>query len=190
MFSVISSMIHQEEGHHSLRIGSLILHSIGQLLPHQIQTNHFNTEDYIFPVSHLIASVIHNLHVDIQEMSIVLFKSLLFYKVAWEKIKREFPHRLGWYWRMWDISLCQVGFRTSRFYWSHRVLYHRCRYICSISEMEGWPEFSIRVIEDGFEDVVYKDKSPKGRRTCWFLDKLLVLLVKFLHNFIFFGWPV
>ncbi|XP_025084476.1 histone-lysine N-methyltransferase 2C-like isoform X2 [Pomacea canaliculata] len=99
----VASMIHQEEGHHSLRIGSLILHSIGQLLPHQIQTNHFNTEDYIFP----------------------------------------------------------VGFRTSRFYWSHRVLYHRCRYICSISEMEGWPEFSIRVIEDGFEDVVYKDKSPK-----------------------------
>lgn len=46
------------------------------------------------------------------------------------------------------------------------MLYHRCRYICSISEMEGWPEFSIRVIEDGFEDVVYKDKSPKGRRTC------------------------
>lgn len=45
-------MIHQqEEEKRLLRIGSLILHSIGQLLPHQLQTNKFNTRDYIFPVS-------------------------------------------------------------------------------------------------------------------------------------------
>nr|KAG5705670.1 hypothetical protein BaRGS_026609 [Batillaria attramentaria] len=101
--SMVCSMIHRDEGHQSLRIGSLILHSIGQLLPHQIQTNRFNTRDYIFP----------------------------------------------------------VGFRTSRFYWSHRKIYKRCRYVCSIGENEVAPEFSIRIVEEGYEDIVFKDKSPK-----------------------------
>lgn len=101
--SMVCSMIHQEDGKQALRIGSLILHSIGQLLPHQIQTNRFNTRDYIFP----------------------------------------------------------VGFRTSRFYWSHRLIYRRCRYVCSIGENEGVPEFTIRIVEEGYQDVVFKDRSPK-----------------------------
>ncbi|KAL5009713.1 hypothetical protein ScPMuIL_012018 [Solemya velum] len=100
----IASMIHQEDGRHTLRIGSLILHNIGQLLPHQIQTGRFHTRDYIYP----------------------------------------------------------VGFRTSRFYWSMRQLYKRCRYVCSIHDNEGFPEFRVRVVEPGFEDICLKEDTAKG----------------------------
>lgn len=49
------SMVHgQEEGHYILRIGSLTLHSVGQLLPHQLQTGKFHTRDCIYPVSPII----------------------------------------------------------------------------------------------------------------------------------------
>lgn len=100
----VASMIHQEEGHNSLRIGSLILHSIGQLLPHQIQCGKFHNREYIYP----------------------------------------------------------VGFKTSRFYWSYRTLYKRCRYVCSIHDNQGSPEFQIKVVETGQEDIQYKDSSPAG----------------------------
>lgn len=51
---VCYSMVHgQEEGQYILRIGSLTLHSVGQLLPHQLQTGKFHTRDCIYPVSPL-----------------------------------------------------------------------------------------------------------------------------------------
>ncbi|KAK3099196.1 hypothetical protein FSP39_000848 [Pinctada imbricata] len=47
----VANMVHgQEDGNHLLRVGSLILHNVGQLLPHQIQTGKFHTRDYIYPV--------------------------------------------------------------------------------------------------------------------------------------------
>ncbi|XP_070175347.1 histone-lysine N-methyltransferase 2C-like isoform X3 [Littorina saxatilis] len=101
--NIVVSLIHPDDGHFVLRIGSLILHAIGQLLPHQIQTNKFNTREFIYP----------------------------------------------------------VGFRTTRFYWSHRVLYKRCRYLCSITENQGAPEFVICVQEEGHPDVTYRDTSAK-----------------------------
>lgn len=36
---------------YTLRIGSLILHNIGQLLPHQIQSTAFHSRSFIYPVS-------------------------------------------------------------------------------------------------------------------------------------------
>ncbi|XP_059154742.1 histone-lysine N-methyltransferase 2C-like isoform X4 [Physella acuta] len=98
----VASMFHQEDGHCSLRIGSLILHSIGQLLPHQILCGKFNTKDYIYP----------------------------------------------------------VGFRTSRFYWSYYSLYRRSRYICSIHDNEGEPEFRIQIVDSNHEELLFKDTSP------------------------------
>ncbi|CAL8319751.1 unnamed protein product [Arctogadus glacialis] len=38
----------------------------------------------------------------------------------------------------------------------------RCRYVCSVEEREDLPEFSIRVVEQGHEDLVLTDASPKG----------------------------
>ncbi|CAC5360942.1 MLL3 [Mytilus coruscus] len=70
-----------------------------------------------------------------------------------------------------------VGFKSSRFYWSMRRLYKRCRYVCSISDNDGRPEFMIRVVEAGFEDIVMKDSSP---RSVWF--KVLEPLDKMRRN--------
>jgi hypothetical protein len=42
-----------------LRIGSLILHNIGQLLPHQLQSSVFHNRDFIYPVCHIFEISIH-----------------------------------------------------------------------------------------------------------------------------------
>lgn len=39
-----------EDKSYILRIGSLILHQIGQLLPHQLQSSAFHNRDFIYPV--------------------------------------------------------------------------------------------------------------------------------------------
>lgn len=82
----------------------------------------------------------------------------------------------------------QVGYKSSRFYWSMRRLYKRCRYVCSIFEKEGYPAFKIQVVEPGFEDIIYEDCSA---RNVWYrvlepLDKMRknADLVKIFPNFI------
>lgn len=97
----IAAMLHEGDNN-VLRIGSLILYSIGQLLPHQLQNFHTNT--HIFP----------------------------------------------------------IGYNVSRFYWSARTLGKRCQYICSIGELNEWPQFFIEIIEDGFENITYKASSPQS----------------------------
>ncbi len=39
-----------EETSYTLRIGSLVLHNIGQLLPHQLQSAVFHNRNFIYPV--------------------------------------------------------------------------------------------------------------------------------------------
>lgn len=39
-----------EETSYTLRIGSLVLHNVGQLLPHQLQSAAFHNQNYIYPV--------------------------------------------------------------------------------------------------------------------------------------------
>ncbi|XP_060900714.1 histone-lysine N-methyltransferase 2C isoform X1 [Labrus mixtus] len=55
-----------------------------------------------------------------------------------------------------------VGYEACRIYWSMRHGNRRCRYICSVEERDGLPEFSIRVIEQGYKDLVLTDASAKG----------------------------
>ena len=43
-----------------------------------------------------------------------------------------------------------------------RQLYKRSRYICSIQDNEGQPEFIVKVIEDGHNDIVVKNQSCAG----------------------------
>ncbi|XP_063308761.1 histone-lysine N-methyltransferase 2C isoform X6 [Pelobates fuscus] len=104
----IASIVQRGERDHTFRVGSLIFHTIGQLLPHQMQDFHSVTA--LFP----------------------------------------------------------VGYEASRLYWSMRYANKRCRYLCSIEEIDGLPLFTIRVIEPGHEDVVLIDSTPKG---VW--DKIL-----------------
>ncbi|KTG34575.1 hypothetical protein cypCar_00021308 [Cyprinus carpio] len=61
-----------------------------------------------------------------------------------------------------SIAIFPPGYEVSRLYWSMRHGQKRCRYVCSVEEHEGRPEFSIRVIEQGYEDLVLTDTTAKG----------------------------
>ncbi|XP_066537904.1 histone-lysine N-methyltransferase 2C isoform X2 [Hoplias malabaricus] len=54
------------------------------------------------------------------------------------------------------------GYEASRLYWSMRHGQRRCRYVCSVEEHQGMPEFSIRVMERGYDDLLLTDSSAKG----------------------------
>ena len=45
-----------EETSYTLRIGGLVLHNVGQLLPHQLQSAAFHNQNYIYPVCEFISS--------------------------------------------------------------------------------------------------------------------------------------
>lgn len=47
-------------------------------------------------------------------------------------------------------------------YWSMRTANKRCRYVCSIGDVEGRPEFRITVEERGELDLELKDTSARG----------------------------
>ncbi|MGH0136420.1 UNVERIFIED_CONTAM: hypothetical protein FKN15_071926 [Acipenser sinensis] len=98
----IASIVQRGERDHTFRVGSLIFHAIGQLLPQQMKA--FHTATAIFP----------------------------------------------------------VGYEASRLYWSMRYSNRRCQYMCSIDERDSQPEFIIRVVEQGHEDLVLTDTTPKG----------------------------
>ncbi|KAM5205546.1 histone-lysine N-methyltransferase 2C isoform 7-T7 [Hipposideros larvatus] len=104
----IASIVQRGERDHTFRVGSLIFHAIGQLLPQQMQA--FHSPKALFP----------------------------------------------------------VGYEASRLYWSTRYANRRCRYLCSIEEKDGRPVFVIRIVEQGHDDLVLSDASPKG---VW--DKIL-----------------
>uniref|UniRef100_A0A8C2KDP1 [histone H3]-lysine(4) N-methyltransferase n=1 Tax=Cyprinus carpio TaxID=7962 RepID=A0A8C2KDP1_CYPCA len=61
-----------------------------------------------------------------------------------------------------STAIFPPGYEVSRLYWSMRHGQKRCRYVCSVEEHEGRPEFSIRVIEQGYEDLVLTDTTAKG----------------------------
>jgi hypothetical protein len=47
-------MLRDEDEKGVIRLGSLIVYDIGQLLPHQMQTGHYNTTYCVYPVSILL----------------------------------------------------------------------------------------------------------------------------------------
>lgn len=49
-----------------------------------------------------------------------------------------------------------------RLYWSMRTVNKRCRYVCSISDVDGKPEFRITVEERGETDLELRDSSARG----------------------------
>lgn len=55
-----------------------------------------------------------------------------------------------------------IGYKIIRFYWSMRIINKRCRYICSIHDMFGRPEFRIVVQEVNHEDIEFRENSPKA----------------------------
>ncbi|KAM6948736.1 histone-lysine N-methyltransferase 2C [Aplochiton taeniatus] len=98
----MASAVRQPELGYTFRVGSLVLHAIGQLAPPQMAA--FHSPAAIFP----------------------------------------------------------SGYEACRIYWSMRHGNRRCRYVCTVEEAEERPEFSIRVIEQGYQDVVLTDATTKG----------------------------
>ncbi|XP_058529753.1 histone-lysine N-methyltransferase 2D isoform X3 [Ochotona princeps] len=98
----IASIIQRGERLHMFRVGGLVFHAIGQLLPHQMADFHSAT------------------------------------------------------------ALYPVGYEATRIYWSLRTNNRRCCYRCSISENNGRPEFIIKVMEQGLEDLIFTDASPQA----------------------------
>ncbi|XP_035527319.1 histone-lysine N-methyltransferase 2C isoform X1 [Morone saxatilis] len=98
----MATAVRQPELGYTFRVGSLVLHAMGQLTPLQMAAFHSPTA--IFP----------------------------------------------------------VGYEACRIYWSMRHGNRRCRYVCSVEDREGLPEFTIRVIEQGYQDLVLTDASAKG----------------------------
>ncbi|XP_028283859.1 histone-lysine N-methyltransferase 2C isoform X3 [Parambassis ranga] len=98
----IATAVQQPELGYTFRVGSLVLHAMGQLTPPQMAAFHSSTA--IFP----------------------------------------------------------VGYEACRIYWSMRHGNRRCRYVCSVEDGDGQPEFTIRVIEQGYQDLLLSDTSAKG----------------------------
>ncbi|VDO11126.1 unnamed protein product [Rodentolepis nana] len=46
----VADVVRNENSSFCVRVGSLILHNVGQLLPHQIESENFHTRKYIYPV--------------------------------------------------------------------------------------------------------------------------------------------
>lgn len=55
-----------------------------------------------------------------------------------------------------------VGYKIVRFYWSMRRPNKRCRYVCSIHDVSGRPEFRVLVQEPLQEDVELRDATPRA----------------------------
>lgn len=55
-----------------------------------------------------------------------------------------------------------IGYKILRFYWSMRRPNKRCRYICSIADVSGRPEFRVLVQEPNEEDIELRDSTPKA----------------------------
>lgn len=55
-----------------------------------------------------------------------------------------------------------IGYKIMRFYWSMRRPNKRCRYICSIADVSGRPEFRVLVQEPYEEDIELRDSTPKA----------------------------
>lgn len=98
----IASILQRGDRIHLFRVGGLIFHAVGQLLPSQMANFHSPTA--IFP----------------------------------------------------------VGYEATRIYWSTRVPNKRCRYRCRISEDGNRPLFEVRVLEQGMEDLHYRESTPEG----------------------------
>ena len=61
-------------------------------------------------------------------------------------------------------GLVQVGFKSTRYYWSYRQMNRRCRYVCRIEEdvEAGRPKFVLTVLERGREQTTLTDSSCTG----------------------------
>ncbi|XP_061122354.1 histone-lysine N-methyltransferase 2C-like isoform X2 [Syngnathus typhle] len=59
-------------------------------------------------------------------------------------------------------AIFPVGYHANRIYWSMRHSNRRCKYMCFIEEQEARPLFKVKVVENGYNDLVLTAPTPKG----------------------------
>ncbi|XP_077410700.1 histone-lysine N-methyltransferase 2C-like [Vanacampus margaritifer] len=59
-------------------------------------------------------------------------------------------------------AIYPVGYHANRIYWSMRHSNRRCEYMCFIEEQEARPLFKVRVVENGYDDLILTAPTPKG----------------------------
>ena len=68
-------------------------------------------------------------------------------------MKQHLPH---------PLRTIQVGFQTTRYYWSMHSLHKRSKLVCTVGEKDGAPEFIVTVDEPGQQNLVFRDPTTKG----------------------------
>ncbi|XP_046637782.1 histone-lysine N-methyltransferase 2C-like isoform X5 [Daphnia pulicaria] len=108
-----------------------------------------------------VATVMHSggVAVDAGEQSYLLrVGSLTFLSVG-----QLLPHQLAAFHS--PNCIYPIGYQVVRFYWSPRQIHKRCRYVCSIEECEGRPQFNVVVQEPdrpNLPDLSFKDWTCQG----------------------------
>ena len=97
-----------------------------------------------------MASMIHQ-----GDQNLMRIGSLIFLNIG-----QLLPHQL----QAFHTSNCiyPIGYKINRFYWSMRQSRKRCKYICSIIENDGHPQFVIEVEEEGYDKLISKGDTPKA----------------------------
>ncbi|XP_014291793.1 histone-lysine N-methyltransferase 2C isoform X5 [Halyomorpha halys] len=98
-----------------------------------------------------VAAIMHHS----EQTSLLRVGSLIFLSVG-----QLLPHQLQAFHT--PNYIYPVGYKIIRMYWSMRTVNKRCRYICSIGDVDNKPEFRITVEERGEADMELRDNTPRG----------------------------
>ncbi|KAK9512092.1 hypothetical protein O3M35_000594 [Rhynocoris fuscipes] len=98
-----------------------------------------------------VASIMHHS----EQTNLLRVGSLIFLSVG-----QLLPHQLQAFHT--PNYIYPIGYKILRMYWSMRTVNKRCKYICSIHDNEGKPEFRIVVQEKDEPDLELKDTTAKG----------------------------
>ena len=56
-----------------------------------------------------------------------------------------------------------------------RVIGRRCRYLCHVKDVDGDPHFVVKVVEEGYEEVSFDARTPRGDYFIYSLSLLFVV---------------
>lgn len=97
-----------------------------------------------------VATVMHQDHNNLLRVGSLIFLS----------VGQLLPHQLQAFHT--PNYIYPIGYKIVRFYWSMRVPNKRCRYVCSIHDVAGRPEFRVLVQEPCQDDLELRDTTPRA----------------------------
>lgn len=88
-----------------------------------------------------------------EQQNVMRIGSLVFLNIG-----QLLPHQLVAFHS--HANIYPVGYKVIRYYWSFRQFNKRCKYICSIEDKDGRPQFRIIARELGYEDREFVSDTP------------------------------